>query len=382
MSKHSWIVPVVTLVVAAALVFGIAGFWNHWVGSSGPQETDDACVRADITPLSTRVTGRVRKISVNDYDSVKAGQLLVEIDDEDFRATLGEAEAALAGARADFENNQSAKRIQDARILSAETSVLQAKAAREAAKAAVDSTQADVDRTAKELRREQSLFSEKAATRQQLEAATADADRFAALLAARLSDLQRADVAVESAKTALEAEKRQRSALDTRDASFLAAIRAREAAITVANVNLAYTQILAPNTGAVGQRKVQEGQLVTPGRQVFDLVDGDVWIQANFKETQLTNIRRGDSAEIRIDTFPGVVLRGKVAEIAPASGSQFALLPPDNATGNFTKVVQRVPVKIVLDPAHPLRDKLRPGFSAVVTVHASGNHSSNSGATS
>ena len=113
--------------------------------------------------------------------------------------------------------------------------------------------------------------------------------------------------------------------------------------------------------------------------QLVDLVKGDVWVQANYKETQLTNIRRGDVADITIDTFPGVVLHGKVAEIAPASGSQFALLPPDNATGNFTKVVQRIPVKIVLDPGHPLQDRLRPGFSAVVTIHASGKHAGEGG---
>jgi membrane fusion protein (multidrug efflux system) len=140
----------------------------------------------------------------------------------------------------------------------------------------------------------------------------------------------------------------------------------------VSEVNLGYTRILAPAAGAVSERHVQEGQLVGAGMEVIDLVRGDVWIQANYQETQLTNIQKGDVADITIDTFPGVVLHGKVAEISPASGSQFALLPPDNATGNFTKVVQRIPVKIVLDPDHPLKDRLRPGFSAVVTVHASG----------
>jgi membrane fusion protein (multidrug efflux system) len=117
---------------------------------------------------------------------------------------------------------------------------------------------------------------------------------------------------------------------------------------------------------------VQEGQLVTPGMQVIELVRGDVWILANYLETQLTNIRKGDVADIKIDAFPGVVLHGKVAEIAPASGSQSALLPPDNATGNFTKVVQRIPVKIALDPGHPLQGRLRPGMSTEVTIHASG----------
>ena len=171
-----------------------------------------------------------------------------------------------------------------------------------------------------------------------------------------------------SSRVGLEAAKRQRHALDVKDGLYRADIQAKQAAIIVAQVNLGYTRILAPTAGAVGERHVQEGQLVAPGMQVIDLVKGDVWIQANYKETQLTNIQRGDLADVTIDTFPGVVLHGKVAEIAPASGSQFALLPPDNATGNFTKVVQRIPVKIVLDPGHPLQQRLRPGFSAIVTI--------------
>ena len=133
-----------------------------------------------------------------------------------------------------------------------------------------------------------------------------------------------------------------------------------------------YTRITAPADGEVGKRQVQEGQLVSPGMELVDLVRGDVWILANYLETQMINIRKGDTADIKIDAFPGVVLHGKVAEIAPASGSQSALLPPDNATGNFTKVVQRIPVKIALDPGHPLQGRLRPGMSTEVTVHASG----------
>jgi membrane fusion protein (multidrug efflux system) len=218
------------------------------------------------------------------------------------------------------------------------------------------------------------LFATKAATRQQLELAVADAERFSGLLATRQADLARAEAGLASSRAALEAEKRQRAALNTRDSVYRANIEARQAAIVVADVNLGYTRILAPTAGAVGQRHVQEGQLVSPGRQVLDLVNGDVWIQANYKETQLTHIRKGDVADVEIDTFPGVTLHGKVAEIAPASGSQFALLPPDNATGNFTKVVQRVPIKIVLDSGHALQGKLRPGFSAIVTVHASGGN--------
>jgi len=372
MSKRAVIIPIITLGAAAALLFTIQGCWTSWEGEKVDQRTDDAYVRADMTPLSTRISGTVRKVYVNDFEAVKPGQLLVELDDDDYRAVLQEDQAALASAKAELEDNQSAKRVQDAKIQSAEAGVLQATTAVNAAKAGIDAVNADVERTQSELKRQQALIAVKATTHQQLEQAVADADRFAGMLASRQADLARAQAAFTSSQSVLEAEKRERAALNTRDSLYEAQIQAKEAAIVVANVNLGYTRIIAPVQGAIGERHVQDGQLVVPGMQVVDLVKGDVWIQANYKETQLTNIRKGDTADITIDTFPGVVLHGKVTEIAPASGSQFALLPPDNATGNFTKVVQRIPVKIALDPGHPLREDLRPGFSAVVTTHASG----------
>jgi len=374
MSKQAILVPVITLGVAALLLFTIKGCWTTWEGESADQYTDDAYVRADMTPLSTRISGTVRKMEVNDFQAVKAGQLLVQLDDEDYRAVLEEAKAALAGAEASLADNQAAKLIQDANIRSAETAVLQSAAAVSAAQAGIDAVQADVERTELESKRQQALLASKAATHQQLEQAVADAGRFSGTLTSHQADLKRAEAALSSSRSLLEAQKAQRAALNTKDSLYEADIQAKKAAIVVAEVNLGYTRITAPTEGAVGERHVLEGQLVAPGMQVVDLVKGDVWIQANYKETQLTNIRRGDVADIKIDTFPGVILHGKVAEIAPASGSQFALLPPDNATGNFTKVVQRIPVKIVLDAGHPLQDRLRPGFSALVTIHASGKN--------
>jgi membrane fusion protein (multidrug efflux system) len=372
MSKRSIIVPVVTLGIAALLLFTINGCWNSWEGRTGEQRTDDAYVRADMTPLSTRISGTVRSMDVDDYQAVQPGQLLVQLDDEDYRAILEENKAALASARAELADNQSAKFIQDAKIQNAEAGVAQATAAVSGAEAAITAVQPEVERTELERKRQQALIASKATTHQAVEQTNADADRFSGLLVGQQASLTSAEAALASSRALLEAEKRQRTALDTKDNLYKADIQAKEAAIIVAEVNLGYTRILAPTAGAVGERHVREGQLVAPGMQVIDLVKGDVWIEANYKETQLTNMRRGDAADIRIDTFPGVVLHGKVAEISPASGSQFALLPPDNATGNFTKVVQRIPVKIVLDPGHPLQNTLRPGFSAVVTVHASG----------
>jgi membrane fusion protein (multidrug efflux system) len=382
MSMRAIVIPAITLSVAAVLLFTINGCWTSWTGGSGEQQTDDAYVRADMTPLSTRVSGTVRKIEVEDFATVKPGQLLVQLNDEDYQATLAQARAALAGALAALEDNQAAKRIQDAGIQGAETAVAQAIAAVNAAKAGIAAVQPDVERTGLERKRQESLLAAKAATHQQVEQAVADADRLSGMLASHQADLEHTQAALATSRSALEAEKRQRAALDTKDNLYRADIQAKQAAIIVAQVNLGYTQIVAPAAGAVGERHVQDGQLVAPGMQVVDLVKGDVWIQANYKETQLTNIRQGDPADIKIDAFPGVVLHGKVVEIAPASGSQFALLPPDNATGNFTKVVQRLPVKIALDPGHPLQDKLRPGFSVVVTIHASGRSAKGQGSAS
>src|SRR6202008_4681111 len=141
----------------------------------------------------------------------------------------------------------------------------------------------------------------------------------------------------------------------------------KQAALQVAQVNLGYTRIVAPADGTVGERQVRVGQLVSPGTQVLTFVENVRWVAANFRETQLTNIKVGDPAEIRVDVYPGKVFKGRVLEIAPASGSQFALLPPDNATGNFTKIVQRIPVKIAFDDAN-LASSLRPGLSVIATV--------------
>ena len=149
-------------------------------------------------------------------------------------------------------------------------------------------------------------------------------------------------------------------------------LNAKKAALVVAQTNLAYTRILAPENGRVGERKVLPGQLVSPGTQVISLVQDEVWVQANYRETQVRHMHAGDPATIRVDAFPGVVIRGKVDQLSPASGSRFALLPPDNATGNFTKIVQRMPVKIVLDRDQPIIERLRDGLSVIAMVRTNG----------
>src|SRR5208282_2586555 len=148
---------------------------------------------------------------------------------------------------------------------------------------------------------------------------------------------------------AAEVERLSKAVLESQAMQFQADLHAKQANLAVASVNIGYTKIYAPDDGTVGERQVRPGQLVSPGTQVISFVALTKWVQANFRETQLTNVKIGDAAELRVDEYPGQVIRGKVIEIAPASGSQFALLPPDNATGNFTKVVQRIPVKIAIE---------------------------------
>lgn len=379
MSKRSWIIPLVVLLVAAGLLFAIAGHWTEWEGGRAAQRTDDAYLRADMTPLSTRISGTVRKVYVGDYQTVKAGQTLLELDDDDYRANLDQAKAALAASEASLEDNQAAKRIQDAQIEAAKAGIVQANAAVDSAKAGIAAVSPEAERALTELHRQEALFGSKAATHQQLETATGEEGQLRGTLEGRRADLARAEGALAASESQLEAAKRQREALNTKDDVYKADIEAKKAAIVVAEVNLAYTRIAAPTDGSVGERHALAGQLVAPGTQVIEMVQSEVWVQANYKETQLTNMRVGDPADIRVDTFPNKRFRGKVAELSPASGSQFALLPPDNATGNYTKVVQRVPVKIVLFPGQPYLDRLRPGLSAEVTVHAGGGENRSAG---
>ena len=195
----------------------------------------------------------------------------------------------------------------------------------------------------------------------------ADADRFVAQLASREADLTQARTLLRSNELAAVAERRSKVVLESQELQLVADLHAKEAALAVAQINLGYTRILAPADGTVGERQVRPGQLVSPGTQVFSFIAGTAWVLANFRETQLTNIKVGDPVDVRIDVYPGERMGGRVLQIAPASGSQFALLPPDNATGNFTKVVQRVPVKIALDDS-TLVTRLRSGLSAVVTI--------------
>jgi membrane fusion protein (multidrug efflux system) len=184
----------------------------------------------------------------------------------------------------------------------------------------------------------------------------------------RQAEIQRARAQISGRTAELDAQGKQRAVLDAQELQLQADLSAKQEALKVTQTNLEYTRIVAPTDGIVGERKVRVGQLVSPGTQVISLVENSIWVQANYKETQLTDVAKGDAAEVTVDALPGVVLKGHVEEIAPASGSQFALLPPDNAAGNYTKVVQRIPVKIVLDLDPAIAKRLRPGMSVIAEI--------------
>ena len=359
--------PLIVLALAVAVIVTITRNWNGWEGAKAEQETNDAYVRGDLTPLSTKISGIVREVKVNDYQVVHKGDVLVQLDDDDYRAQVAQATAGVEAARAALENNLRQRQLQDSKIERALAGIDQANAEIAAAQAGKDATSADVSRTSLERTRQEALIKANATTQQKVESAVADQERFAAQSASRDADLTQAHTLLHSNQAATEAERRGKTVLESQQSQLIADLHAKEAALTVAQINLGYTRILSPADGTVGERQVRPGQLVSPGTQVMTFVENIRWVAANFRETQLTNIKPGDVADIRVDVYPGRVITGRVLEIAPASGSQFALLPPDNATGNFTKVVQRVPVKIALDNS-PLTAQLRPGLSAVVTV--------------
>ncbi len=334
-------VRLTVLVAAAIIVVLFATQWDHWVGLAVRQVTDDAYVRGDITPLSAKVEGYVRRVAVDDFERVKEGDLLVEIEDDDYRARAAQAEADLLGAKAAIENLKARKAAQHAQVAEAED--------------AIKATQADVERTRLEAARQRTLLATTFGTRQRVEQADAAAERFSATLARNEAEL--------------DAQRSQLAVLDTQEAQLRADAKAKQAALDLAKINLGYTRILAPVSGMVSERDVRNGQYVHAGSRVISVVPLDnVWVLGNYKETQLTHVAIGQRAEIRVDTFPGVVITAMVDSIAPASGAQFSLLPPDNATGNFTKVVQRIPVKLRIAPDNPLAGKLLPGMSVIATI--------------
>jgi membrane fusion protein (multidrug efflux system) len=332
---------VLSFVLAAVILILCFTQWNRWEGQARYQTTDDAFLQTNLTPLSAQVPGYVRAVPVQDYDHVRAGQLIVEIVDDNYRADLARAQANVAAAQAQIEQVQAQRPLLEANL--------------RAAQAVVAGATASLAQNGRDVARQRRLLNSGSSSQADMERVQTTH----AQLAAQLAQNQAQEDAVARQIDLLTAQQDQASA----------ALAAQQAALKLAEINLGYTRIRAPTDGVIGIRQVLPGQFLATGTQVTTLAELPlVWVTANFKETQLTHVVTGESATITVDTFPGHVLRGHVMAISPASGSEFALLPPDNATGNFTKIVQRVAVKIAIDDPDGLEGRLLPGMSAIPTI--------------
>jgi membrane fusion protein, multidrug efflux system len=340
-----WLYPLLRiafLIFAAWIIWYTAGHWDRWTGAARFETTDDAFVAGDVTPLSARVSGNITEMPVNDFQIVKKDDLIAVIDPSEYQAQLDLAQANLAAAEATLANLENQRNIQEALVREAQSTI--------------DATEADVLRYQLEDKRQRDLLRTGIAGTQQL-VEQADANAKKTIAQRRLNDAQ------------LDQQKAALAAIDIQEKQVRAQIKAAEAQVALASDNLGYTRILSPADGLVGLRQVRLGQFVNVGTQVIAVVPlPNIWVTANYKETQMTDIRIGQPARIAVDAFPDLTLTGHVDSWSPGTGSTFALLPPDNATGNFTKVVQRVPVKIVLDKNESLGSLVRPGMSVEATI--------------
>jgi membrane fusion protein, multidrug efflux system len=334
---------ILVFVVAIAIIAIISTNWNRWEGSEGWQHTNDAYLESDLTPIASKVSGYIRSLPIQDYERVHKGQVLAQLVDDDYRAAVAQAQAGIASATAQARTLRAQRELQLANIT--------------AARAVVASTIALSEQNGRDVSRQLRLLqtgSSSTEAREKLETTRAQ-------LKAQLAE-NRARV---------EAAERDLAVLEGQLEESEAALAAARAALITARLNLEYTTIIAPQDGVIGRRQVKPGQLVGVGTQITTLTPlPNVWVIANYKETQITHMAVGQKAEITVDSFPGHRLRGHLLEFAPASGAEFALLPPDNATGNFTKIVQRISVKIAIDDADGLRDRLIPGMSVEAWIYA------------
>jgi membrane fusion protein (multidrug efflux system) len=341
------------LLAGAGLGYQYNAVWAH------QETTDNAYVRADITPVAAKVEGYVARLAVGDNQAVEAGDVLMVIEPADYEARVAKAEAELASARANLVTLGAARRSASAQVGAQGGAIGEASARVAAARA--DAVRAAADET-----RFAELAAKGWATRARLDQVEADASA------------TRADVA--AAEAAVSAQRGQAGALVAATAGAEASIAAGQAQVQAAEANLrqlkldlARTVIRAPIAGVVGNRSVREGQLVRPGQQLLAIVPvAQAYVVANFKETQLGKMRVGQPVELEVDAYPGMKVRGRIESLAPASGAQFALIPTDSATGNFTKIVQRVPVRIVVEKDALAAQLLRPGLSVEATVDTRG----------
>jgi len=400
--KNSLAIGLASILVLGSAVGGY--FW--WQHSSSIEETDDAFVSGRVHQLSARVAGTVTELLVNDNQHVTKGTPLLRMDPKDLEISLTTAKAAAAQAELktfEVQSNIVANQRQAAaREFEAQSAVASANAGVDKARAMLSETklgvalaetaikqrQAELTRCIADYERYNALVQDRAATTQAFERAKQDRDVAEASLQAANEAHKQARMRVRQASQAVaDAEAdviRAKGAAQSAEAAIAqmemskhnlsvqqAAAQKAKSEVNNAQTQLSYTSVNAPVTGRIGHRTVEVGQHIERGQALMSIVSDDKWIVANFKETQLGKMRPGQKVEIRIDAYPRAHITGKVDSISPASGAQFALLPPDNATGNFTKVVQRVPVKIVFDPESMkgYENLLAPGMSVVPTVH-------------
>jgi membrane fusion protein (multidrug efflux system) len=332
--------------VGVALVLVAIGGW-YWIAFGRfVESTDNAYIRGEITPISPKVGGYVSELLVADNQRVSSGDVLLRIEDHEYVLAVEEAGSKVAEAEAGIVNI-------DARLARQQSLVAQASAN-------IQSAEAELNRAVLQLERERRLMDGIAGTPQRYERAEAD-QRMAA------AEVARATAAHDGAQLEIAVMNSERKLLESRLAQTMAAL-------DTAKIDLNDTKIVAPIDGMIGNRSVRAGELVQPGEYLMVVVPADdIWIEANFKETQLTRMRVGQEVSISVDTYPGTDFSGRIESFSPASGAEFSLIPPENATGNFTKLVQRIPVRIIINADRPADEPLRPGMSVVVKIDTKDN---------
>lgn len=326
--------------VALAGVLVVLYAWHLPPFRSSIQTTENAYVRGQVTVIAPQLGGYVTQVAVQDFAHVKKGQLLVRIDDRIYRQRLEQAQAQLQSQQAALANATQRRHIAQAGVHQSE--------------ATIRSAQAQAQKARADLARIEPLASQKLLSQ---------ADRDQALAAK-----QQADASVAQAQASLEMAREDVDSVGVNLGALEAAVANAQAAIRLAQIDLDNTRIHAPRDGQLGQVAVRVGAYVNPGTQLMALVPERMWVIANLKETQMANVRIGQPASFTVDALGGARLRGRVEEISPATGSEFAVLPADNATGNFVKIAQRIPVKVSIDAGQPLAPRLHPGMSVVVRI--------------
>lgn len=363
-----WIVLALLLVLVAAGLF----FWQYY---SVRESTDDAQIDGHIDPISSRVSGTVLQVLVDENQFVQAGTTLVELDPKDYQVAVERARADLADAQANLVAAQVGVPLttttSSSQLVAADAAVIAADKEVDAGNARVEEAQANYTKAAADLKRMEELVQKDEVSRQQYDAAVAAAgathaalDSARAMLANSQSRAAQARAQAASAHTVPEQVRVTRA----RASAASAEVQRFQAALSQAELNMQYTKIIAPVSGILSKRNVEPGQVIQPGQPLFAIVNlDDIWVTANFKESQLKNMRPGQPVKIEVDAY-GRTYGGSVESIGGATGSRFSLLPPENATGNYVKVVQRLPIRIRFDKGQDPNHILRPGMSVVPTV--------------